>query len=82
MRELRRVYHAYKECIKSGGEFDLDGSHRKRLTNAQMIASVLFVVLKTVANAAGPQALADTDSIRAKSELYVPYNILPLDQGD
>lgn len=27
------------------------------------------------------QALADTDSIRAKSELYVPYNILPLDQG-
>ncbi|KAL3576497.1 hypothetical protein D5086_021780 [Populus alba] len=81
MRELRRVYHAYKECIKSGGAFDLDGSHRKRLTNARMIAHVLFVVLKTVANAAGPQALADTDSIRAKSELYVPYNIFPLDQG-
>ncbi|KAJ6894038.1 callose synthase 8 isoform X1 [Populus alba x Populus x berolinensis] len=79
MRELRRVYHAYKECIKSGGAFDLDG--RKRLTNARMIAHVLFVVLKTVANAVGPQALADTDSIRAKSELYVPYNILPLDQG-
>ncbi|KAK2980586.1 hypothetical protein RJ640_000181, partial [Escallonia rubra] len=26
-------------------------------------------------------ALADTESTRAKSEFYVPYNILPLDQG-
>ncbi|CAK7351703.1 unnamed protein product [Dovyalis caffra] len=82
-RELKRVYNAYKEYImKSGGAFDSDDSHREKLINAQRIASVLFEVLKRVTNAAGPQALADRDSIRAKSDPYVPYNILPLDQGD
>ncbi|XP_050220253.1 putative callose synthase 8 isoform X2 [Mercurialis annua] len=51
------------------------------LINARRIASVLFEVLKTVTEAAGHQALADRDSNRARSELYVPYNILPLDHG-
>ncbi|XP_015581453.2 putative callose synthase 8 isoform X1 [Ricinus communis] len=82
IRELRRVYHAYKEfIIKNGGGFDLDDSHREMLINARRIASVLFEVLKTVTDAAGHQALAERDSNRAKSELYVPYNILPLDHG-
>uniref|UniRef100_A0A6N2MZZ2 1,3-beta-glucan synthase n=1 Tax=Salix viminalis TaxID=40686 RepID=A0A6N2MZZ2_SALVM len=79
-RELRRVYHAYSEyIIKSDGAFDLDDSHRNKSMNARRIATVLFQVLKTVTNAAGSQALADRDD--EKSELYVPYNILPLDQG-
>ncbi|XP_012074237.1 putative callose synthase 8 isoform X2 [Jatropha curcas] len=82
IRELRRVYQAYKDyIIKNGGGFDLDESHRERLINARRIASVLFEVLKTVTDAAGHQALAERDSNRAKSVLYVPYNILPLDHG-
>ncbi|KAJ6728222.1 LYST-INTERACTING PROTEIN LIP5 DOPAMINE RESPONSIVE PROTEIN DRG-1 [Salix koriyanagi] len=80
-RELRRVYHAYSEyIIKSDGAFDLDDSHRNKSMNARRIATVLFQVLKTVTNAAGSQALADRDD--EKSDFYVPYNILPLDQGD
>ncbi|KAJ6377553.1 hypothetical protein OIU76_026514 [Salix suchowensis] len=79
-RELRRVYHAYSEyIIKSDGAFDLDDSHRNKSMNARRIATVLFQVLKTVTNAAGSQALADRDD--EKSDFYVPYNILPLDQG-
>ncbi|KAF2314466.1 hypothetical protein GH714_026752 [Hevea brasiliensis] len=74
IRELRRVYQAYKQyIIKSGGGFDFNDSHRKTVTNATRITSVLYEVLKTFADAAGHQALA--------AELYVPYNILPLDHG-
>ncbi|XP_010552165.1 PREDICTED: putative callose synthase 8 [Tarenaya hassleriana] len=82
VRELKRVYHAYKEyIIRHGAEFNLDNSQREKLINARRIASVLYEVLKTVTSAAGPQAIAERDSIRAKSEFYVPYNILPLDKG-
>ncbi|CAI0409346.1 unnamed protein product, partial [Linum tenue] len=82
IRELRRVYHAYKDYIlKTGAGFDLDDRHREKLINASRIASVLFEVLKTVTNAAGTQALAERDGISSKSGFYVPYNILPLDQG-
>ncbi|RID63686.1 hypothetical protein BRARA_E02670 [Brassica rapa] len=82
VRELKRVYHAYKEyIIKHGATFNLDHSQREKLVNARRIASVLYEVLKTVTSGAGPQAIADRESIRAKSEFYVPYNILPLDRG-
>ncbi|KAH7543937.1 hypothetical protein JRO89_XS15G0067100 [Xanthoceras sorbifolium] len=71
IRELKRVYQTYKDyVIRSGGEFDLDDSHKEKLINARRIASVLYEVLRTVTSAAGPQALADRDS-----------NILPLDHG-
>ncbi|KAK3013532.1 hypothetical protein RJ639_008355 [Escallonia herrerae] len=80
IRELRRVYREYKDYIlKYGGERNLE--NRERLNKAGAVASVLSEVLRTVTDAAGSQALADTESIRAKSEFYVPYNILPLDQG-
>ncbi|KAH9723644.1 putative callose synthase 8 [Citrus sinensis] len=79
-RELRRVYHAYKDYIfRNSGALNLEG--RERLINARRIASVLYEVLKTVTNAVDPQALADRDSIPNKPQFYVPYNILPLDQG-
>ncbi|KAH9723658.1 putative callose synthase 8 [Citrus sinensis] len=81
-RELRRVYHAYKDYIfRNSGALNLEGSERERLINARRIASVLYEVLKTVTNAVDPQALADRDSIPNKPQFYVPYNILPLDQG-
>ncbi|XP_050370862.1 putative callose synthase 8 isoform X1 [Argentina anserina] len=84
IRELRRVYHAYKEyIIKHEGAFNIENSHRERLINARIIGSVLFEVLKTVSNTAGPQALANRGGIQPKPyDLFgKPYNILPLDQG-
>ncbi|CAA3027502.1 callose synthase 8 [Olea europaea subsp. europaea] len=80
MRELRRVYREYKYyIIKYGGECALE--NRDKLNKAHAIAQVLDEVLTTVTTAAGSQALAETDSISAKSEYFVPYNILPLDRG-
>ncbi|KAJ0046231.1 hypothetical protein Pint_04895 [Pistacia integerrima] len=80
IRELKRVYHIYKDYIlKNGGALDL--KDREKLINARRIASVLYEVLRTVANAAGHQALADRDNNQRNSQLYVPCNILPLDHG-
>lgn len=84
IRELRRVYHVYKEyIIKHDGAFHLENSHREKLIDARRIGSVLFEVLKTVSNTTGPQALANRGGVQTKSnDLFVPYNILPLDPGD
>ncbi|XP_009622154.1 putative callose synthase 8 isoform X2 [Nicotiana tomentosiformis] len=80
LRELRRAYREYKDyIIKYGAESHLE--NRERLTKARAIASVLFEVSDTVSRAAGVQALAGSESRDAKSELFVSYNILPLDQG-
>ncbi|KAA8526709.1 hypothetical protein F0562_009062 [Nyssa sinensis] len=80
LRELRRVYRKYKGyIIKHGGE--CNNENKEKLNQACVIASTLFEVLNTVANAAGSQALVDSDSINRNSEFYVPYNILPLDHG-
>ncbi|GMI65572.1 glucan synthase-like 4 [Hibiscus trionum] len=78
-RELKRVYDENRRYINQHAEtFDLENSHGVKLLDASRIVSVLYEVLKTVI--AGPQALADRDSIRVKSELFA-YNILPLDHG-
>ncbi|KAK4256006.1 hypothetical protein QN277_008927 [Acacia crassicarpa] len=77
-RELKRVYHEYRDYfIKHDKTFDLEHCHREKLINARDIASVLFEVLKTVINAAGPQALIEGSELHKKSE----FNILPLEQG-
>ncbi|XWS10813.1 hypothetical protein CRYUN_Cryun38cG0030100 [Craigia yunnanensis] len=79
LRELKRVYDENRRYINQhAGTFDLENSHGEKLIGACRIASVLYEVLKTVT--AGPQALADRDSIQSKSELFA-YNILPLDHG-
>ncbi|KAK6229181.1 hypothetical protein SCA6_018132 [Theobroma cacao] len=79
LRELKRVYDESRGYINQhAGAFDFENSHGEKLIDACIIASVLYEVLKTVT--AGPQALADRDSIQAKSELFA-YNILPLDHG-
>ncbi|CAH9091019.1 unnamed protein product, partial [Cuscuta epithymum] len=79
LRELRHVYHTYKSYIAEHVG-DLNLKAREKLTKAQIIASVLFEVLNKVSTSAGFQAITDGESIDAKSEIYVPYNILPLDQ--
>ncbi|PIN16654.1 1,3-beta-glucan synthase/callose synthase catalytic subunit [Handroanthus impetiginosus] len=77
LRELRRVYQQYRNYVdKHAGEYTWET--REKLSRASAIASVLYTVLNAVASAAGLQALADPD--QSKSEFYVPYNILPLDQ--
>ncbi|XP_039040472.1 putative callose synthase 8 isoform X1 [Hibiscus syriacus] len=78
-RELKRVYDENRRYINQHAEtFDLENSHGEKLLDACRIVSVLYEVLKTVI--AGHQALADRDSIRARSEMFA-YNILPLDHG-
>ncbi|KAJ7948849.1 Callose synthase-like protein [Quillaja saponaria] len=78
IRELKRVYHAYKDYfIKHDRTFDLENRQRENLINARNIASVLFEVLKTVTNPAGPRALSDGNASQKNSE----FNILQLDHG-
>ncbi|XP_057461314.1 putative callose synthase 8 [Actinidia eriantha] len=80
IRELRRVYHAYEDyIIKHTGDCNLE--NREKSNKARAIASVLFEVLGAVSKAADSQALVDRDNINEKSEFFVPYNILPLDEG-
>ncbi|XP_034679163.1 putative callose synthase 8 isoform X2 [Vitis riparia] len=75
--ELRRVHRHYKNIIDQRSDsWDLENSHKEKLTNAREIAPVLYEVLQRFTNAACPQGLAETD-------IFVPYNILPLDhQGN
>ncbi|OIV92479.1 hypothetical protein TanjilG_02242 [Lupinus angustifolius] len=78
IRELKRVYHEYRDYfMRHDKTFDLEQSHREKLINARNIASVLFEVLKTVSNTAGPRALHEGNAIHKKTE----FNILPLEQG-
>ncbi|KAG6607954.1 putative callose synthase 8, partial [Cucurbita argyrosperma subsp. sororia] len=78
-RELRRVYHTYKDfIIKHGGAFDFDNSHREKLINARRTASVLYEVLKSISTAMAPQAVSERDDTHLNA-FYVPFNILPLD---
>ncbi|OWM88549.1 hypothetical protein CDL15_Pgr002316 [Punica granatum] len=80
IRELRRVYHAYKNYItKHERSFDFD--NREKITNAKRIASAVSHVLNTITRATGLQGIADQNFFGAKSDFYVPYNILPLDHG-
>ncbi|KAF7112669.1 hypothetical protein RHSIM_RhsimUnG0205500 [Rhododendron simsii] len=93
LRELKRVYQEYEDyiikhgaesadCIPRNRQYTLSLNHGvEKLTKARTIASVLFEVLNTVYKVAGSKALVERDSINDKSALFVPYNILPLDQG-
>ncbi|EOA30960.1 hypothetical protein CARUB_v10014107mg [Capsella rubella] len=49
IKEIKRVYHAYKEyIITHGAAFNLDDSQREKMINARRIASVLYEILKTI----------------------------------
>ncbi|CAM8996972.1 unnamed protein product [Rhodiola kirilowii] len=83
LRELRRVFREYKDRItKHGRGSNGDNGYLRNLMYARQIASVLFEVLNTVTDAAGPQALANKDRSHGRPKLFVPYNILPLDPGN
>ncbi|KAI6687102.1 hypothetical protein NL676_023930 [Syzygium grande] len=73
IRELRRVYHAYKDyIIKNVGVVDVN--NKEKMTSVRTVAQVLFEVFKALTDASGLQAAIDRS-------FYVPYNILPLDPG-
>ncbi|XP_010257761.1 PREDICTED: putative callose synthase 8 isoform X2 [Nelumbo nucifera] len=78
--ELRDLYHRYKDCIDENTRL-FGKENREQLANARIIAYVLYEVLETVTSGTASEILADGEEIEAKSKLYVPYNILPLDPG-
>ncbi|KAG6551246.1 hypothetical protein Mapa_007172 [Marchantia paleacea] len=81
-RELQSFYQQYYENYVKA----LDGaehSDRAQLTKAYQTAGILFEVLTQVSKSemaeAPPEIIAAGKIVEEKQEIYLPYNILPLD---
>nr|QKN22528.1 callose synthase 1 [Urtica dioica subsp. dioica] len=79
-REMQSFYRKYyKDYIQA---LHGDKADRTRLTRAYQTAKVLFEVLKAVdrSNVDLPKEILEAQAkVEEKSQLYMPYNILPLD---
>uniref|UniRef100_A0A2P2MMM1 1,3-beta-glucan synthase n=1 Tax=Rhizophora mucronata TaxID=61149 RepID=A0A2P2MMM1_RHIMU len=82
-REMQSFYqHYYKKYIQAL-QNTADKADRAQLTKAYQTANVLFEVLKAVNTTQSigidREILEAQDKVAEKTQIYVPYNILPLD---
>ncbi|XP_038696263.1 callose synthase 3 [Tripterygium wilfordii] len=82
-REMQTFYqHYYKKYIQAL-QNAVDKADRAQLTKAYQTANVLFEVLKAVnmnqSIEVDREILEAQDKVAEKTQIYVPYNILPLD---
>ncbi|KAL4565125.1 hypothetical protein LXL04_029210 [Taraxacum kok-saghyz] len=83
VREMQSFYRHYYLTYIQALQSAADKADRAQLTKAYQTANVLFEVLKAVNQTqcveVDREILETHDKVAQKTEIYLPYNILPLD---